>query len=254
MNVEICSNIVVIVINLIVGIRLLKQGADRGALPELLLGASLAFDALEWLCWMLAFYTPLAETPLALYLTAGCRVGILTSNLFMLLFVRSVFRPTSSAALAFVVLVSSTSWTGLTVGIYLGDWAGFASDRIWIWLELGGTLSAYVWCAVEGLMYYANMRKRARHGLAEPVVTNRVLLWSGYGIASAITELLYMAGVAVGGSEGSYPFIFDAIMIVTTTAGALLILLAFFPPAIYTRWVAGNGTTPSDMPNIATAG
>ena len=172
----------------------------------------------------------------------------------MLLFIRSVFRPTSFAALALVALVSSTSWTGLTVGIYLGDWAGFASDRIWIWLELGGTLSAYVWCSIEGAMYYVKMRKRARHGLADPVVTNRVLLWAGYGMSGAITELLYMAGVAVGGSEGSYPFIFDAIMIVTTTAGALLILLAFFPPPIYTRWAAGNTAPPSEMPRAATAG
>lgn len=246
MSVEISSNIVVIAISLIVGIRLLKQGVDRGALPELLLGASLAFDGLEWLLWMLAFYTPLAETPLALYLTAGCRIGILISNLFMLLFIRSVFRPTSSAALAFVVLVSSTSWTGLTVGIYLGDWSGFAADRIWIWLELGGTLITYLWCFLEGSTYYANMRKRARHGLADPVVTNRILLWSGYAISGAITEMLYMAGVGLAGSDGSYPFIFDAVMIVTTTAGALLVLLAFFPPPIYLRWVAGNPAAAAD--------
>jgi hypothetical protein len=246
MSVEISSNIVVIAINLIVGARLLKKGVDRGALPELLLGASLAFDGLEWLLWMLAFYTPLAETPLALYLTAGCRTGILISNLFLLLFVRSVFRPTSSVALAFVILVSSTSWAGLTVGIYLGDLAGFAADRIWLWLELGGTLTAYVWCSVEGAAYYANMRKRAKHGLADPVITNRVLLWSGYGMTGAITEMLYMAGVGLAGSDGSYPFIFDAIMIVTTTAGALMVVLAFFPPPAYRRWVAGNPASATD--------
>ncbi|MBW2542178.1 MAG: hypothetical protein JRF15_08810 [Deltaproteobacteria bacterium] len=152
MNVEICSNIVVIAISLIVGIRLLKQGASRGALPE-----------------------------------------------------------------------------------------------------LGGTLTAYIWCSVEGAMYYANMRKRARHGLADPIVTNRVLLWSCYAISGAITELLYMTGVAVGGSGGSYPFIFDAIMIVTTTAGALLILLAFFPPPAYLRWVASDEAAASDTPKTATA-
>jgi len=236
-SVEISSNIIVIAINLIVGFRLLKQGLDRGALPELLLGAALFFDGLEWLAWMLAFYTPLADTPVALYLTVACRSGILLSNFFLLLFVRAVFRPTNSIALAFVILVSSISTTGLTVGIYLGDWAGFASDRIWIWLELGGTLTVYLWCFAEAAAYYAKLRKRAEHGLADPVVTNRVLLWSGYALSGAITELLYMAGVAVGGSEGSYPFIFDAIMIVTTTAGALLIVLAFFPPPVYLRRV-----------------
>ena len=240
MNVEISSNIIVIAVNLIVGGRLLKQGVDRGTLPELLLGGTLAFDGLEWLLWMFAFYTPLAETPLALYLTVGCRAGILLSNLCLLLFVRAVFRPTSSLALAFALVVSLTSWIGLTVGIYLGEWSGFAADRIWLWLELTGTLIAYVWCFAEATAYYANMRKRARHGLADPIVTNRVLLWSGYAVSGAVTELVYMVAIAVGASAGAYPFIFDAVMIATTTTGGLLVVLAFFPPPIYLRWVAGN--------------
>jgi len=243
---EISSNIVVIAINLIVGARLLKQGINRGALPELLLGGTLAFDGLEWLCWMLAFYTPLSETPLALYLTVGCRAGILLSNLCLLLFVRAVFRPTSSFALAFALCVSLISWIGLTVGIYLGDWAGFAADRIWLWLELTGTLIAYVWCFAEAITYFSRMRKRSKHGLADPIVTNRVLLWSGYAVSGAVTELIYMTAIAIGGSQGSYPFIFDAIMIATTTAGALLVILAFFPPPSYLRWVADNATPATD--------
>ena len=253
MTVEISSNVIVIAINLIVGIRLLKRGVDQGTLPELLLGGVLTFDGLEWLLWMLAFYTPLAETPLAPYLTAGCRSGILLSNFCLVLFVRAVFRPSSSPALAFALGVALTSMTGLAVGIYLGDLTGFAADRIWLWLELGGTLLAYVWCFAEGAAYYANMRKRARHGLADPIVTNRVLLWSGYGASGAITEMLYMAGVGLAGADGSYPFIFDAIMIVATTAGALLILLAFFPPPIYLRWAAANGAPTTEPLKTATA-
>jgi hypothetical protein len=245
-HVEISSNVIVIAVNLIVGTRLLKQGVDRGALPELLLGGTLAFDGLEWLSWMLAFYTPLAETPLAPYLTIACRGGILLSNLCLLLFVRAVFRPSSSLALVFALGVSLTSWIGLTVGIYLGDWSGFAADRIWLWLELTGTLIAYVWCLSEATAYYANMRKRARHGLADPIVTNRVLLWSGYAAAGAVTELVYMVAIAMGAAAGAYPFIFDAIMIATTTAGGMLVVLAFFPPPIYLRWVAGNAALATD--------
>jgi hypothetical protein len=90
------------------------------------------------------------------------------------------------------------------------------------------------------------MRKRTRHGLADPVVTNRVLLWCGYAISGAVTELVYMAAIAVGASDGAYPFIFDAIMIVTTAAGALVVVLAFFPPPIYLRWVAGKTDPATD--------
>ncbi len=56
MSVEISCNIVVIAANLIVGARLLKQGVARKALPELLLGGAFAFDGIEWLLWMLAFF------------------------------------------------------------------------------------------------------------------------------------------------------------------------------------------------------
>jgi len=181
---ETFSYIIIVAIDLIVGVRLLKLGAARRAWPELLLGASLTFDGIEWLLWMLAFYTPLAETPLADYLTAGCRTGILTSNLFMLLFVRTVFHPTSARALAFALGVSLASFVGLAVGISLGDWGGFASDRIWLWLELGGTATAYAWCCAEAVPYYAKMRKRTAHGLADPIVANRILLWSGYALAN----------------------------------------------------------------------
>ncbi len=115
-----------------------------------------------------------------------------------------------------------------------------------LWLELGGTELAYVWCFAEASSYYRNMKKRRAHGLADPVVTNRLLLWSGYAATGMITEFLYMTGAAIAGSEGSYPFIFDAIMIVMTTAGSLLILLAFFPPPAYLRWVARRAAPATD--------
>ncbi len=246
MSVEISCNIVVIAANLIVGARLLKQGVARKALPELLLGGAFAFDGIEWLLWMLAFYTPLAGTPLADYLAAGCRAGIAAGILCLLLFVRTVFRPTSRATLAFALLASAIHLTGLAVGIYLGDWTGFAADRIWLWLELGATQAAYAWCFAEAARYYAQMRKRRMHGLADPIVTNRILLWSGYGACGMLTQALYMIGAAIAGTEGSYPFILDALMIVVTTLGALLIVLAFFPAPAYTRGVAGGSTAGSD--------
>jgi hypothetical protein len=252
-SVEISIHILVIAINLIVGGRLLRLGAVRRAWPELLLGASLTFDGIEWLFWMLAFYTPLAETPLADPLAAACRGGIVVTMLFLLLFVRTVFRPTAKWALAFALSISFIIATGFAVGLYLGDWRGFASDRIWLWLELGGTQLAYCWCFAEASSYYRNMRKRCAHGLVDPVVTNRVLLWSCYAASGMITELLYMTGAAIARSDGSYPFILDAVMIVTTIAGSTSILLAFFPPAAYLRWVARNATPATDPRKTTTA-
>jgi len=251
-SVEVVTNIIVIAVNLIVGGRLLRLGAIRRAWPELLLGASLTCDGIEWLFWMAAFYTPLAETPLGDPLTAACRAGIVLTIVFLLLFVRTVFRPTSRRALAFAVVVAGITTIGFTVGLLLGDWRGFAADRIWLWLELGGTLTTYVWCFAEAVSYYTSMRKRCAHGLADPVTTNRVLLWSCYAASGMITEFLYMVGAAIAGDDGAYPFIFDAVMIVSTVAGALAIVLAFFPPPAYLRWVGRNGKAPA--PPLAPVG
>lgn len=253
MSVEVFTNIIVIAANLIVGGRLLRLGAMRRAWPELLLGASLTCDGIEWLLWMSAFYTPLAETPLADPLAAACRAGIVLTIVFLLLFVRTVFRPTSRPALAFALLVAGVTATGFTVGLLLGDWRGFAADRVWLWLELGGTQIAYVWCFAEAISYYTNMRKRCAHGLADPVTTNRVLLWSCYAASGMITECLYMVGAAIAGDDGAYPFLFDAVMIVCTVAGAAAIVLAFFPSPAYLRWVARNANTAAPPLDVASA-
>ena len=64
----------------------------------------------------------------------------------------------------------------------------------------GGTLTSalctanLLWGAVESLRYYALMRRRLRLGLADPLVTNRFLLW-GLGIGAAgVGSLISVVG------------------------------------------------------------
>ncbi len=246
MSVQLFGIIVVIAINLIVGGRLLKKALERGALPELLLGAALAFDGLEWLLWLIGTYTPVADTPFAGHFVIGCRTGIFVSNTFLLLFVRTVFRADSNPALAFSGLVALMIATGLSVGVYRGDQMGFQSDHPWIWLELAGTAIAMLWCFSEAAGHYLKMRRRIPLGLADPVVANRVLLWSCYAGAGVVSQSVYMTAVAITGIAGSYPFFFDAIMSAASSTGAIMIWLAFFPPVAYLRWVSRKFTTAAD--------
>jgi hypothetical protein len=235
---EILSNVVVIAINLIVGGRVLKMGIASRAAPELLLGATLLFDGLEWLFWLIGVYTPLADTPLGGWFVIGCRTGIFVSMSFQLQFVRRVFRPDSSWARIFTTIVTLTIATGLFVGTYLGDEMGFASGRIWIWLELGGAVTTLLWCALEAGSHYLKMRRRIPLGLADPVVANRVLLWSCYGAANAVSQATYMMAIAIAGAEGVYPYVLDGIMSTATSIGSILIWLAFFPPLAYLRFLS----------------
>jgi len=228
----------VIVSNLTVGGLLLRRGRRNRALPELLLGASLALDGLEWVFWVLASETPAAGTPFGNHLNAACRAGIVAHNICLLAFTRLVFRPESRAALVFVVAVSTIMVTSLLVGIGLGDWTGYRSDRIWIWLETGAQTLAYGWTLAESALHYARMRRGLALGLADPVVTNRFLLWALWsGSAAAILAVRVASNVLIDAAERAValplPVVLGQMIPGVVCFGA--IWLTFSPPAVYRR-------------------
>jgi hypothetical protein len=233
----------VITVNLAVGGRLLWKAGAPGARPELLLGAACTLDGVEWLLWVLAYYTPLAGTHAGDWLGAGCRVGIICHNIFLLAFTRLVFRPGSRTARVAVVALAGLMSSSLVIGIAQGDWLGYRSDRIWIWLETCPQLVAYAWTLVESALHYARMRKRLAHGLADPVVTNRVLLWALYGAAMLGAGIFYVISIGVASFSGEYPFALDAAMIACTSFSCGAIWLAFYPPRAYRRWLASASET-----------
>ncbi|MDH3520156.1 MAG: hypothetical protein OEM49_06815 [Myxococcales bacterium] len=244
MPLELCVYAFVMAINLTVGGRLLIRGLQRRAGPECLLGASLSLDGLEWFFWVLAYYTPAEGTAVGDVLGAACRAGIVAHCIFLLAFTRTVFHPESRAAAAAVVglaLVMIASWL---VGISFGDWLGYRSDRPWIWLEVGTEQVVYAWIFVAAAGHYSRMRKRLAHGLTDPVVANRVLLWGTYGISSLCSGLFYLLSIGVASFSGHYPFVLDVMMIVFTGVACSAIWLAFYPPAAYRSWVIAGGRAP----------
>jgi hypothetical protein len=106
---------------------------------------------------------------------------------------------------------------------------------LWFWIEAGLHLFGLGFSAFESLRYYARMRRRLRLGLADPVVTNRFLLW----------------GVAVLGAMGAVavPVVFEAAglenqpgLIAGLSASFALVStvgygLTFFPPRAYRRFL-----------------
>ncbi|HEY5657715.1 MAG TPA: hypothetical protein VIY27_07980 [Myxococcota bacterium] len=244
MNLEVFTYVLVVAVNLTVGIRLLSKGVALGARPEQLLGATLTLDGIEWLFWVMAFYTPAADTPLAELFGALCRVFILAHNLCLLAFTRLVFRPESRGARGVVWVTASLIFVGLIGGFAAGDWMGNRSDHVWLWVEMFALMVAYAWTLIESSLYYSRMRRRVGHGLADPVLANRFLLWASYGAASVATTLVWMFGALVVAQGGRYPFALDAIMVGFTLVSALSLWLAFFPPLVYRTWVrVGRAST-----------
>lgn len=101
-------------------------------------------------------------------------------------------------------------------------------------------VAALLWGAFEALRYWGLMRRRLRIGLADPVVTNRLLLW-GIGAFSAGFGTLVgvVAQVFLGVSSAETPWVMASSSAHGFVA-AVAMGLAFVPPRAYTRWVAAR--------------
>ena len=225
--------------SLIVGGRLMWLAKQTRGLPELTLGAGLFFmGGVGYPLMMIAI--------LATGLSHGTRIALLATNMAattggmagLAWFTRRVFRPqeTWATVLMFAIVAGYTVLAlvqALGPGIlsYLE-----APDRgSWSNSPMFGTI-AMTWSGLEALRYYGLQRKRLTLGLADPVVTDRFLLWAIAILASDLVTLVSMVLKGIG-----IPVAASAVgsLLVGTlglvTSGAFW--LAFVPPASYVERV-----------------
>ncbi|MCG8588867.1 MAG: hypothetical protein MJE66_06210 [Proteobacteria bacterium] len=96
-----------------------------------------------------------------------------------------------------------------------------------------GALFAFAWAGAAAFAHWLKLRKRVAFGLADPVVVNRLLLWSLCGLISVAMTVTAGVLIYAGG-----PVARDLIQPITTSIGGLadsiIMLLAFTPPKAYT--------------------
>jgi hypothetical protein len=152
-----------------------------------------------------------------------------------------VFRPGSRAArgvLWAACLALAVQW----VGLLSASSRGASLDEIvphtrpWA-LAIVLTLAlGFLWTAVESLTYHALLRRRLALGLADPVVTNRFLLWGLSGLATVALSATVAASLLAGHAplRDTPPLVCIALAGVVS-AGTWY--LAFLPPAPYLRFL-----------------
>jgi hypothetical protein len=135
---------------------------------------------------------------------------------------------------------------GALSGAYLAQWIfdGFSV------VPGPGTLTALAcraacmgWVSIETAAYHAVLRRRQRLGLADPLVANRVLLWSLWTGSIAILMLVgaILRVLSVQEAElataiyRSVPFL--SLSAVLSLVAALALWLSFLPPGPYRAWV-----------------
>ena len=170
-------------------------------------------------------------------------VSIAFSSLALLAFVRSVFRPDERWALGLSVVLGLAIAGVFVLPHVLGEPTPLV--RLF-WSALRG--AALLWAFVECSLYYAKVSRRARLGLAHPVVANRFLLWSLWTGAAALMPLsgLVLRALAHFGLVRDFTLsrelsagvlVFAGYIFSILVVSAVSLWLSFFPPTRYRQWL-----------------
>ena len=97
--------------------------------------------------------------------------------------------------------------------------------------------AAFLWMAIESLHYHRLLRRRMSLGLADAVVTNRVLLW---GVGALLSSVI-VAGIATltmnGMGIGTRNPAASLLVALSGLVNAVCWTLAFMPPRAYLAFV-----------------
>ncbi len=227
--------------SLAIGLRLVALARRTRRPPELLIGLGvLGIGPAGMGCMIGAAALHAGQPGVSRALAAAALLSIAAGSVASCIFNWRVFRPESGPARSWVFA------TALLHGVGFGLEAGTTGFANPLRPGHGATLNAWLctanllWGATESLRYYALMRRRLRLGLADPLVTNRFLLW-GLGIGAAGVGSLISVGVqlASGVSMSQLP----ALTLSNSMFGlcaAVLMWIAFLPPAAWRRHVLGS--------------
>jgi hypothetical protein len=216
----------------------LSQRAPEGALGAALVlfgaGAALMRRALEDVDATLA-------TPALVMVSLGTAL--------LALFTQWTFRPGNPVARAGVVVCVMVLGVGLDHQLNRsGLGSGHVHHSLVYALARAATLG---WAAVESIHFRRMYLRRAALGLVDPVVANRLWLFSVWTSALAVMPLLTYASTSLVTSDGLAWR--SAALVPARVLGALVlvaIFLTFAPPRRYLRWVEkrGGGAVASGAP------
>ena len=224
-------------VGLIVGLRLLRLARRTGEWPERLIGGGFLAGSMFGYPTLVAADRLRAVTPdPAVILFCAGWTGLVVSAVCLLAFWQRVYHPDRLAARR-TFLVGSVFLVISLFGLVLTQSAGAqASTNAWYLPGLVAQGIAYALNGWASARYWQMLRRRLSLGLVDPIVVNRILLWST--AAWVITlQYLYSTMFVVMTGESSVTGFGVALVSSLGLIAAGTILLAFFPPRSYLLWL-----------------
>jgi hypothetical protein len=242
------STIAFCAVCLAIGARLVRLSRGGGGRAELLLGLGIGLTGgLGYGLLIGAAIARLAagEEERALF-TAATALGRLLHDLgvaCVLAFVVQVFRPGVGWARALAAAMVAVLAVGCAGNGLAGGFAHGRPESVWYWVEFSVIGTYPLWASAESLAYWARMRRRRALGLADPLVTNRFLVW---GVAFLLTfgaiwiiSLPAIAGLSIEEQRRVSP-IFMVLTAIVGSGSVTAQWLTYFPPRWYRARVAGG--------------
>jgi hypothetical protein len=226
------------------GARLMRLSLRTGEAPERLLGLYFALTGLAYLGWVLPLIVALG--PVAEKADFGAWIVYSIGVVPYLIFIRTVFRPESRWPHWIVigcVVALALSATVLTLS---GDrYPGL--DDPFFWIQWLGYTVPCVWMTFEAVRCRRHMVRRARIGLADPIIMNRYLLlalFGGFQVLACLSDILLAIDMAAHQAVSAAA---DLFLGGSELAGIAALWLAFFPPDAYLDWVGGSKQTADEV-------
>ena len=221
----------------VIGVRLLALAWRTRKAPEFLIGASFVFAGTLASLIDIVRQSIQGSPETAAVLIIASRFFLQLGVACVATFTWRVYRlGDAGGRVLFAVIVGS-----LVLGFLGETWQGSpergAMPGSWFFFALAARIAAYTWASVESFRYWQQLRLRARIGLSDPLVTNRVLLWS---IGTFLILILWLRSLlqALNGDLGVTQQDFFVTIVVVVCAAAMW--LAFFPPDAWKRLIVGT--------------
>lgn len=230
---------------LAVGVKLWNLSKRTGESAERILGIAILCWGGSYVVYNIPYLLLAGDERIVPTITLLSFIVADLGNFAFAMFTWVVFRRNESWALGFMVFIATAIVVGWVGSVAMGDFEFLgANGSPFHWIRLVGASLTSVWMACEATQQYAAARRRRKLGLCDPLTCNRYLLWASAASLWITMDLATTAYLLVDGEAG-IRMVFSSLLELESffgTGGALLVGLAFFPPASYERWLRRDRT------------